>query len=40
VLVILAVIRAEGTPRAPTGRSMGEEIREGIRYAVRTPRWR
>src|SRR6267378_2127966 len=38
VLVILAVIRAEGTPRAPTGRSMGEEIREGIRYAVRTPR--
>jgi len=38
VLVILAVIRAEGMPRAPTGRSMGEEIREGIRYAVRTPR--
>src|SRR5437870_9385294 len=38
VLVILAVIRAEGTPRAPTGRSMGEEIREGVRYAVRTPR--
>src|SRR5256885_10499996 len=30
--------RTVGAPRAPTGRTMGEEIREGVRYAVRTPR--
>jgi predicted MFS family arabinose efflux permease len=38
VLAALAAIRTEGTPRAPTGRSMGEDIREGVRFALRTPR--
>src|SRR5206468_4147050 len=38
VMIVLASIRTVGAPRAPTGRTMGEEIREGVRYAVRTPR--
>jgi MFS family permease len=38
VIAILTVIRTEGLPRAASRRGMGEEIREGIRYALRTPR--
>src|SRR2546427_3583888 len=37
-MIVLASIRTVGAPRAPTGRTMGEEIREGVRYALRTPR--
>jgi MFS family permease len=38
VLVVLTAIRTEGLPRGRTGRRLAEEIREGIGYAVRTPR--
>jgi MFS family permease len=38
VIAILMVIRNDGLPRAAGGRGMAEEIREGIRYALRTPR--
>jgi predicted MFS family arabinose efflux permease len=38
VMAALAAVRAEGLPRAPAGRSMTEDIREGVRYALRTPR--
>jgi MFS family permease len=38
VLVVLTAIRTEGLPRARTGRRLAEEIREGIAYALRTPR--
>jgi MFS family permease len=37
VLVALLLIRAEGRPRGPRGRSMLEEIGEGVLYATRTP---
>jgi MFS family permease len=38
VIAILFAIRTEGRPRASSGRGMAEEIREGVRYALRTPR--
>jgi predicted MFS family arabinose efflux permease len=38
VLAALVALHAEGMPRAVRGRSMREEIREGVRYATRTPR--
>jgi len=38
VIVALSALHADGAPRAPTGRSMAEAIREGLRYATRTPR--
>jgi MFS family permease len=38
VLAALAALRAQGLPHRRTGRSMREEIGEGVRYALRTPR--
>jgi predicted MFS family arabinose efflux permease len=38
VIVALLAMRAEGRPRAASSRSMADEIREGVRYALRTPR--
>jgi predicted MFS family arabinose efflux permease len=38
VIAALNAVHAEGRPRAPSGRSMADEIREGVRYALRTPR--
>ena len=38
VIVALLAMTAEGRPRAASGRSMAEEIREGVRFALRTPR--
>ena len=38
VIVALLAIHATGQPRAASGRAMGEEIAEGVRFAVRTPR--
>lgn len=38
VLAVLMAIRTEGLPRARTARRLGDEIREGVGYAVRTPR--
>ena len=38
VIIALLAIRAEGRPRGVAGRSMTEEIREGVSFAVRTPR--
>ena len=38
VIIALLAIRAEGRPRGSSGRSMAEEIREGVAFAVRTPR--
>jgi MFS family permease len=38
VIAILLFIRTEGLPRARAGRRMADEIREGLRYALRTPR--
>jgi predicted MFS family arabinose efflux permease len=38
VIVALLAVRAEGRPRAASSRSMADEIREGVRYALRTPR--
>jgi predicted MFS family arabinose efflux permease len=38
VIVALLAIRARGRPRGASGRSMGEEIREGVSFALRTPR--
>src|SRR5712692_8516749 len=38
VIAALLAVRAEGLPRARRGRSMTEEILEGVAYAVRTPR--
>ncbi|MGH7325499.1 MAG: MFS transporter [Candidatus Rokuibacteriota bacterium] len=40
VLGALATVRVEGRSRAGTRRSMAEEIREGLDYALRTPRIR
>jgi len=38
VIIALLAIRAEGGPRGLSGRSMAEEIREGVAFALRTPR--
>jgi MFS family permease len=38
VIAALTALRAEGAPRASSGRSLRQEILEGVRYAVRTPR--
>ena len=38
VIVALLAVRAQGRPRAASGRSMADEIREGVRFALRTPR--
>jgi len=38
VILALLAVRAEGRPRAASGRTMTDEIREGIRFALRTPR--
>jgi MFS family permease len=38
VLAVLTAIRAQGLPRAQTGRRLAVEIREGLGYAGRTPR--
>ncbi len=37
VIAALLAVRAEGLPRGPRGRSMLEEIVEGLAYATRTP---
>lgn len=37
VIAALLAIRAEGLPKTGKGRSMLSEIREGVRYVVRTP---
>ncbi len=38
VIAALAALRAEGRPRAASGRALGQEIGEGLQYALRTPR--
>jgi MFS family permease len=38
VLAALMALHAEGRPHPRAGRSMSEEIREGVRYVMRTPR--
>ena len=38
VIAALAALRAEGRPRAASGRALSREIGEGLRYALRTPR--
>jgi MFS family permease len=38
VIAALAALRAEGRPRAASGRALGQEIGEGMQYALRTPR--
>ena len=38
VIAALAMLHTAGLPRPRTGRSMGDEIREGVAYALRTPR--
>jgi MFS family permease len=38
VIAVLVAIRTDDHPRARSGRRIGDEIREGIRYALRTPR--
>ena len=38
VIGALAAIHTEGTPRPRSGRGMGAEIAEGVRYALGTPR--
>jgi MFS family permease len=38
VIAALVVLRADGAPRAASGRSLRHEIAEGVRYALRTPR--
>jgi MFS family permease len=38
VLAVLTAIRTEGVPRPRSTRHLGDEIREGVGYAVRTPR--
>jgi predicted MFS family arabinose efflux permease len=40
VLVALATLRVEGNPRRRGAASMAQEIREGLGYALRTPRIR
>jgi MFS family permease len=38
VIAALLALHAEGRPRPSSGRSLREEIAEGVRYALRTPR--
>jgi MFS family permease len=38
VIAALAALRAQGQPRASSGRSLRQEIAEGVRFALRTPR--
>ena len=38
VIAALAALHAAGLPRASSGRAMHQEIAEGVRYALRTPR--
>jgi predicted MFS family arabinose efflux permease len=38
VLAVLTAIGTEGLPRARAARHLGDEIREGVAYALRTPR--
>ena len=38
VIIALVAMHAHGQPRAARGRSMADDIREGVRFAVRTPR--
>lgn len=38
VIIALLAMRAEGRPRRAAGRSMADEIQEGVRFALRTPR--
>lgn len=38
VIAALAALHAAGRPRASSGRAMRQEIAEGVRYALRTPR--
>jgi predicted MFS family arabinose efflux permease len=38
VIAALLAIRTDGAPRARSGRGMGAEIAEGVRYALGTPR--
>src|SRR5207253_603206 len=38
VIVALFAVGAQGRPRAASGRSMAHDIREGVRFAVSTPR--
>jgi predicted MFS family arabinose efflux permease len=38
VIVTLLIVRARGTPLPRAGTTIGEEIREGVGYALRTPR--
>src|SRR5262249_18849294 len=38
VILALLAVRTEGQPRPRTTASLGAEIREGVSYAVRTPR--
>jgi MFS family permease len=38
VIAALAVLHAQGLPRASSGRALRHEIAEGVRYALRTPR--
>lgn len=38
VLIVLTAIRTEGLPRARSGLRLAAEIREGVGYALRTPR--
>jgi MFS family permease len=38
VIAALIALRAEGQPHPASGRALGAEIAEGVRYALRTPR--
>jgi len=38
VIAALLALKAAGLPRASSGRAMRQEITEGVRYALRTPR--
>jgi MFS family permease len=38
VIAALLALRAAGLPRASSGRAMRQEVTEGVRYALRTPR--
>jgi MFS family permease len=38
VIAALTILHVAGRPRVPSGKSLAHEIREGIAYALRTPR--
>jgi predicted MFS family arabinose efflux permease len=38
VLAALCLVRTEGAPRPRAGTTVGQEVAEGLRYALRTPR--